>query len=472
MNTESPSHLSDYFTSRAIILYVILLFACFVLFPKYNLPLLWIGFGLLEVVFFFHFSNKLSLQWAGLSDTVFKKQVFTSSLIIRVIYVVIIYYFYQNMTGQPFEFSAADSQGYHGEAVWMLDLLKNHRMEVYFNFYTAQISDRGFPLFLFGQYFIFGQILIIPRLINAVLGAWTVVLIYKIAKRNFGEAAARITAVLAMLLPNLIYYCGLHLKEILMVFLLVAFFERADYLFRFRKKYLINIIVMVVLGASLFLFRTVLAVSAWLAVCIMFAFSENRKAGWGNRILILASLVVALFLLFPDRIMNEVDFYVQERDTNQISQMRHFATRKGGNRFAVYGSKAIFLSVSLIAPFPTMVDTGQENVMMTNGAMYTRNVYVFFVIIALLLIIKRKLIRKYILFLSFIISHLYVLSSSGFALSERFHLPVLPFLLILSGYGITQINSKNRKYFFGYLVVMAFIILFWNWFKLAGRGLF
>jgi hypothetical protein len=63
------------------------------------------------------------------------------------------------------------------------------------------------------------------------------------------------------------------------------------------------------------------------------------------------------------------------------------------------------------------------------------------------------------------------LAQSSFALSERFHLPALPFLIILAAYGITNINYKNHKYYIPYLLLIGIIIIAWNAFKLAGRGI-
>ena len=125
----------------------------------------------------------------------------------------------------------------------------------------------------------------------------------------------------------------------------------------------------------------------------------------------------------------------------------------------------------LFAPFPTLVNTKQDNLMMLSGAFYTRNVYAFFVLIALIMMYRRRLLRNHVLIISFLLSYLAVLASSGFALSRRFHLPVIPFLLVFAGYGITQMNNKNIKYYVPYLIVISLSIIGWNWFKLAGRGL-
>jgi hypothetical protein len=114
---------------------------------------------------------------------------------------------------------------------------------------------------------------------------------------------------------------------------------------------------------------------------------------------------------------------------------------------------------------------GQENSMMINGSVFVHNVYAFFVIMGIFSIYRKKIVTYHILILALLGSYLFVLASSGFALSERFHVPAVPFLLILAGYGITQLNKRYTALYIPYLIVIAVIIIGWNWFKLAGRGL-
>jgi len=138
---------------------------------------------------------------------------------------------------------------------------------------------------------------------------------------------------------------------------------------------------------------------------------------------------------------------------------------------AKYGTSTIFLPLMLFAPFPTLVYIDdQPNAMMINGNIFTRNVYAFFVLIALFTLYKKKLLTQHILILALLLSYLVILALSGFALSERFHMPAVPFLLILAGYGVTQMDKKNVKYYIPYLFIIGMVIFGWNWFKLAGRG--
>ena len=85
-------------------------------------------------------------------------------------------------------------------------------------------------------------------------------LMYRIARRNFGDAVGRITAVFCMLMPNLIFYCGMHLKETEMLFLTVFFIDRGDNIFHSTKARFQDIFWLVVSGVVVYFFRGVLSV--------------------------------------------------------------------------------------------------------------------------------------------------------------------------------------------------------------------
>jgi hypothetical protein len=125
----------------------------------------------------------------------------------------------------------------------------------------------------------------------------------------------------------------------------------------------------------------------------------------------------------------------------------------------------------LIAPFPTLVNVEtQQNQMMLNGGFVVKNIIGFFILLALILLIKTKEFKKHILILAFLLIYLGILALSKFAISERFHMPIYPILLILTAFGISKINKKSAKYYVPYLFLVGAIIIGWNYFKLAGRG--
>jgi hypothetical protein len=134
---------------------------------------------------------------------------------------------------------------------------------------------------------------------------------------------------------------------------------------------------------------------------------------------------------------------------------------------------AVFAPMIITLPFPsfTVALAEQQNQMMFSGGYFVRNVYSFFVLLALILLIKRHEWREHLFIITFFTTYLLIIAKSTFAVSERFHLPAVPFLLALAAYGITQAGKKERKWFVPYLIFIVFVVIGWNWFKLAGRGL-
>jgi len=461
-----------YFTQKAMLLYVISLAAVTVVFFSHAMSWIWIFFGLVEVIGFFYFSNELTRQWGKTSPKTFIKRLFTNALIIRIVWVIFSYFFYQSMTGQPFEFAAADAQGYHNEAVWLADMIHKGNIQPYFAYINGRFSDMGYPFYLGCLYAVTGKSILFARLLKALYGAITCVLIYKLTTRNFEESTGRIAGIFAMLMPNLIYYCGVHLKEAEMVLLTVAFIERTDALLRNRKFNFINIFVPTLLGASLFFFRTALGITALFAVLTTLVFTPNKMVRSWKRFIYGLWIGITIIYFAGTSISSEVESLWQSRKENQSTSVQWRAEREGGNRFARYSSGAVFAPLILIIPFPTMVDIpGQENQQLLHGGNYVKNILAFFVIFALIWVIKNKVWRNYLLLGSFTIGYLLVMAFSAFAQSERFHQPALPFILILAAVGVSKSTNKTKKYFLWWLGFIFVAIVGWNWFKLAGRGL-
>jgi hypothetical protein len=458
-----------YFSNKAIILYLITLVLVSVLYFSYIMSFIWWVLGISAVVGFFYFSNKLTQKWSSIYPASFSKKVFTTALIIRVVWVLFSYFLYVVMTGQPFEFSVGDAKMYQriGEALAETGFGNYENV-----FWGMPVSDRGYGTYLGVLYMVVGNSILIARLVKAVLGAWMCVLIYKLASRNFGDAVGRMAAIFCMLMPNLIYYSGLHLKEAEMVFLVVLFIERADSLIRVHKYTFMTVLPTLIIGGSLFFFRTVLGVTAFFALFTAMVFSSRRVMSMSKKIVIAGWLVVALAYFAGSAIINEVEELWEDRVENQETSLEFRASREGGNTFAKYASKSIFAPMIFVIPFPTMVDIShQQNQQLLHGGYFVKNIMAFFVIFALIYIVKNKKWRDYLLIVTFTIGYLMVVALSAFAQSERFHLPALPFFLVIAAYGISIISNREKKVFNMYLVLLFVIFVAWNWFKLAGRGM-
>lgn len=464
------NYFPKYFSNKAIVLYLATITVVSFVFFRQIMYWYWFIFGIVEVVLFFYYTSFLTKKWSHLSQKMFIRKIFTVSIVIRIIWVLISYFFYTAMTGIPFEFSVGDALAYNVQANEIATKGYGALSEI---FKGIELGDTGYSTYLGSLYMIFGlDSIIIVRLIKAALGAWTAVLLYKLAVRNFGESTARITAIIFMLMPNFVYYTGLHLKEVEMVFLTVAYLERTDYLIRSKKFNFINFILPFLTASILFTFRTPLGITALFALLTALLFSTEKIFGLGQRFIITLWIMVAVAFFIGSKVTTEVEQLWKERQTNQQGSMQWRSVREGGNKFAEKASTAVFAPAIFIIPVPTMVNVEiQQNQQLLHGGNFDKEILAFFVFIALVWIIKNKKWRDFTLLGAFTIGYLAVIAMSAFAQSERFHQPALPFIVMFASFGITKITNSEKKYYVAYLVALFVVIIGWSWFKLAGRGL-
>lgn len=466
-----------FFSNKAIAMYFVLLVFIPICFFDATMKWYWMVIGAVEVCGFFYFSNILTERWSIYPSALFEKKLFWTALSIRIVYVLFSYIFYQEMTGQPFEFYTGDASFYDEIARYASDKYAKGHFTVFFerNSYTKglDISDTGYPFYLSIIYYLTGDSILVPRLIKAVISAFTCILIYRFSLRNFGEGIAKMAAIFCMLMPNLIYYCGMHLKETEMLFLILLFAERADYAIRQingidYKAWILALLV----AALLFTFRTALGIVAILSMVCMVVLTTKRILPTWKKLTLGLFLVLGLALSVGSNIASESVELWKARSTNQQASMQWRAERDNGNKFAKYAKESVFAPVILTIPFATMVDVpGQENQQMIHGGNFVKNVLSILVLYAIVLLFVTGDWRKHILLLTFTGGYLLVIAASAFAQSERFHLPVLPFEMILVAYGVANIKLKYLPWFNRWLVALFFINIAWAWFKLKGRGL-
>ena len=88
------SYFPKYFSSKAIITYIITLLVIGVVFMDQAMYWYWWVFGISFVVVFFYGSNQLSINWAHLSEKTFEKKIFQTALFIRSLIVIFLYFFF------------------------------------------------------------------------------------------------------------------------------------------------------------------------------------------------------------------------------------------------------------------------------------------------------------------------------------------------------------------------------------------
>lgn len=482
-NDKLQSFIPKRVTSWAMLTYVAAICSCNILFASHMLHWQWWFFGTIEVLGFFYFANRLSKGWFYLTPMHFTQKLFWTALLLRALWVIISYFLYLNWTGTAFSIGAGDELFYDEVAHYAVNMLRNGSWNIYSNIQNysgASFSDMGYPTYLTIIYWVFGDSIVVARLIKAILGAWIVVLMYNLASRNFGEHVGRMTAIMCMLMPNLIYYCGFQLKEVEMVFLCILFAERADFLLRKGKLAFMPTAALMLIPSVMFTIRTVLAAVMVMAFFCALLLSSERVVSWGRRALlfVLAFVFVGVVLTTSTSIGQDIQQMWKTRGSTQEIHAEWRAQRKDGigqqQRFAVYAGAAVFAPMIFTIPFPSMVETyGQENQKMIHGGNFVKNILSFFTIVVLVILLISGDWRKYVLPLAILCGYLVVLVFSNFAHSERFHLPILPFSLMFAAYGISKMNEVwwIRKYYPYWCALMFVAAIAWNWFKLAGRGI-
>lgn len=465
-------------TNIAMFIYVVALVTCNVLFYEYATEWYFWIFGLVEVITYFYFANQLTKYWATIKPRTFVRNLFWSAFLIRVAVMLFLYWFHNEMTGQPFMFAAADAVGYHEEAKWMAETLRDGHFKTYLDFKFGQgggVSDAGYPMYLGFVYWLIWDSIIIARLLKCLWGALSCILIYRLGKRNFGEQVGRIAGILMMLESHFWIYGGMHLKETEMVFMLLLFLERADALLRYRKFNFVNIAIVVVLMAALFTFRTVLGLTALFSIGLTLFLSSQRVMNWSRRVVVLIVVGMTALYFAGGRITSEIEQLWERRDDNQSLRMSEIVQTQG---LAKYATSVVFAPMIFTIPFPTIVATeGQETSRMLHGGMVTKNIMSFFCIMAIITLItpiipNKNKWRDHVLIGSFLIAYLLILTFSAFAHADRFHMPALAIEILFMAYGVSLLSDNRVKRWYNWWVVVMFVAFVgWNWFKLAGRGL-
>lgn len=440
------------------------------------MDLVWWVFGIVGVIGFFKGSEKLIKKWTNISEKSYVKKLFYTAFIIRFVYVTFMYFFYTYMTGIPFEFDSGDAGFYHGIAEFGAQCLWDSKYDLPTEFLTQDknmdFSDMGYPIYLSIIYALTAKSIFLARIVKAIWSAWMCVLIYKLGKRNFGEQVGRMAGIFVMLMPNFIYYTSLHLKETEMIFLAVLFVERADYLLRGRDFSFKAILPIMLIAGALFMFRTALAATAVFSLFTAVFLTSKKVLKMDKKIILSIWIFVTIGYFIGGTVATEIQTLWEARAGVKETGFKEMETREGGNSLVKYVGGATLAPFIFVIPLPTIVNIEtQLNQQLAHGGYFVKNIMAFFVILAFYYVIKEKRWREYLLFGSFILGYLAVISMSRFVASERFHLPVLPFLLIIAAYGVTLVNAKQKKLYNSWLVLIFVVIVAWSWFKLAGRGL-
>lgn len=459
---------------RAVMTYFAALIVVTVLMNHMAMSWYWFVFGAVEIFGFFYGTQKLTRDWARLSEKQYEKNLLRYGFFIRMLVVFVLYWFFDTMTGQPFMFHAADSIEYSAEGEWVADFIRGGDLGGYWEYQrhkSSGVSDMGYPFYLGLIYALTNNSVIVVRLIKSLIGAFTAVLTYRVAMRHLGDATGRLVGIMCMLMPSQIIFCGMHLKEIEMVFMLMVFVNQADQLLLSRNFSFKPILLTFAAAGGLFFFRTVLGVAAFASLMVALVLTSQRVANFGRRWMMFIVSLMVIGYFAGGRLAIEVENLWNSRTVNQESRL---SVQVRTNELAKYASSAVFAPLIFTIPFPTMVETeGQETSRMLHGDLFVKNVLSGFCLLALIMLVISGEWRKHVLLESLLVGYLMILAFSPFAAAQRFHMPAYPLEILFAGYGINLcVNTPKYKRWSMYWVIACFAFAVgWNWFKLAGRGM-
>lgn len=480
---RAKSFFPKWVTQYGVVVYLLALVVVNLMYSSYSLPWYYMLSGVVAVVTFFLYGSHLTerMQLYKLrKEKSFEQRIFWIAFIPRVGWMFLIYAIFMQNYGDAFGFEKADAHYYHDLGEYVAGMIERGD----FHFYDAisqwsgngDIADMGCGVYVGFVYWLTGNSIITVRILKCVWSALTVVLLYSLAKRNFEPQVARIAAIFCALWPNFWYYCGTHLKETEMVFLVVLFVEQADQMLRSRQFTAWKIIPVLLIGATILTFRTPLALVAFLSLIFSVVMSSSRVVSWGKRVIVGALAILLIGVTLGNQIQEQAKELLETAQSESQSKNMEWRTkREHGNAFAKYAGKTVFAPLILTIPFPTMVRPfdGQDQQQLLNGGNFVKNILSFFTIFAMVMLLMSGKWRDYLLPLSFLLGYLVVLTMSIFAQSERFHQPVMPFEFMFAAYGLSLAvtKPKYKRWFTYWCALMMVACVVWNWFKLAGRGM-
>lgn len=461
---------------KSVQCYFITLLIVTMLFFQHSLSLYLFIFGIVSVVGFFYGSFSLSKKWINLTPKLYEKKLFKVAFIIRLIYVIFIYFLNYKLYGTFHESNVGDIDFYIKTPLQFVGRLDEFEIISLWRSWDIPYDDMGYMLYLLGLYIVCSDfsIVVVPLLLKALLGALTCVFISRMATNHFGKNVGYMTGIFCALQFNMIWWCGSMMKETEMLFILVYFLSSMDEIITKNKFSTQKIILLTLVGLSLFLFRTVLGLVAFAAILITLVMGTNRLRSASKRFLTIGLVTGVLIFVMADTFSEQIkDTLTASEDSYQERNMEWRSTREGGNSFAKYAGAAVFAPLIFTIPFPTMVYTqlDQEMQMQAHGGYFIKNVMSFFVIFVMFYLLKTKQWKHHLLPITFMCGYLAALVLSVFAQSGRFHLLIIPFEMMFAAYGISLLNKKGIKWFQYALIFECVVCIAWSWFKLAGRGL-
>lgn len=449
-------------------------------------------FGNLSVDFIFLFGNylviigclllmlKVSHRYYNLPTKLFARKIFFMSLWVRLFSFLFLYLLFYHITGTEFDIEAIDALSYHKMGIKIAEMIRTGK----FSFEHLVSISKGFDYigytsFLGIVYFLTDNSVIAVRILQAVIGSLSVVIVYRIGREAWNEPVGKISAIIAMAFQPLIMFDTLHLRETFMVYFFLLFL-----LYTFRTiNYGVNarrIIGLIFAILMLTTFRTVLFTIALMTLLSYLVI--NSKVNIFRKSVTVIVLSFAFFIALNT--IDQLEFVKQKTlgyagvETETKGGGRSIAQYSGhGQSFASILSTPLLMVQSLSSPYPSMVKTNVYKLHNQTiqwyyiGGLMIYGYLAFFGYLGIYKLIKFRSERNS-LFLIALFYNIMALVISVYIFSIRYNIVKLAIAILFIGYGLIHYNKKMKNSFIIYCVFISLVFVAWNYVKLAGRGLY
>lgn len=406
-------------------------------------------------------------------------QIFAFSLIIRIIFVYIVAEIFIYTHGFPF-ITYKDDFVYNDIAQ---KIAKNWQT-LGINFSSGIPMSTGFysgyPNFSAYLMYLFGTDWWIPRIGNAILGAWTVVYFAKIVYRIYPKTAANIGIVLMMFSPVFITYSSLQLKDTLLIFLISG----AIYyivLCLDDSWNLKNGALIILFMTGLIFVRAATIPPIFIAALFSFFSRDNYKILGLTRVfgsvLILGIIVGVIFLwnyLGQMDLIETPEFYFGSRYESLVGagSGSDNKTLISGTNLAFLFSTPLFIAGSIILPIPLVIHL--SDIEFFTNYTYTANIFLMgltpFFTVALYNWFKNR--EKHRIILMFVIIYFLYKIGQAFSLSVfdiRQSLPGIFCMYVIIPMFFCYKGNKKIMYTFYVLGILALVA--YAYARLSSRNL-
>ncbi|MBO7562381.1 MAG: glycosyltransferase family 39 protein [Bacteroidales bacterium] len=441
MQTGLLKRINKVYIVSGILLYLILFFYWKFPLSPYN-ALILVTFTAFSAVVY----RSLTINEEKLTSRRLAITVFVFSFVFVALYLLISYYY----TGNTFIFSEQDARIYE-ELSYKIKDMPNKDIIYYLTVIEdLEYDDLGAPIVM--SYLM--KIVPSKEFINLffiilnTISAW---MLFSIGRSLMSKRYAYTASLAYSISSYTIFFMGSFLKEILLLFLVIACIFC---LYRHKAtKHTRNIVLGLVMSALLFFFRPAVTFGLWLAYLVYYLFVEKRRV-----LVIFFSVFGILIIYLAFRLIVE-NYY------------RYSTGGESVNVTSSFFNRLVFILGGLIGPFPHLLQTGDEitfKPLYGPGLMY--KLFLFFAFWKGVFYSFKKRDHDVLPMIAYVVLESLGLIIAMDSLELRKALPHFPFFLLVAFWWIDKYDKSrggmfkktDSLWFIIYTAASIFIILGWN----------